>query len=530
MAIDKTVVTSTSSVAEQLKKRLAALSKSKLDECQQQLSNSGIKIANSILSANELAQGKPSPISDLNEWPNSDGWFPVFNSQALYLSKKQYINHESVAFMIEFPDELEIPILKRAVNKMVSEHDAFRLYFKEASDVNDQSKSKWLQKLTDQDISENVVLDYDFSGYHSDEFVSVSEQTADDLIVGLTIYEPFLFRVAQFRHNTHSSSRLALICHHLISDGVSAHLMLSRLIELYTCYSEDENRSSTKEIVSSLEVSNWLARRAKDTNLALKLKHWLGHSDWQNYNVNLSKQFVSILSSFSADEVKEIRRGYNVKKYLLRFSSETTQSYLGKMSNKFHLGAYDSLILTSLYALSQKIGSGFLPSWIITDSRVVSGLDLSNFIGFIANYTVAGIYLDGNKSFENWIEAASKQLHDATENANEFGVIYNNQYKCSILTDEQNSHIRNIVNPEVQFNYYGTSTSSNDDTGISTHRVKTEASNKNIEFWSLYFSFLITNNELEVAVSYNDKIYTKTFIDELCSEFSKQLSVDVINA
>jgi hypothetical protein len=100
MAIDKTVVTSTSSVAEQLKKRLAALSKSKLDECQQQLSNSGIKIANSILSANELAQGKPSPISDLNEWPNSDGWFPVFNSQALYLSKKQYINHESVAFMI----------------------------------------------------------------------------------------------------------------------------------------------------------------------------------------------------------------------------------------------------------------------------------------------------------------------------------------------------------------------------------------------------------------------------------------------
>src|SRR5262249_20916186 len=133
-------------------------------------------------------------------------------------------HHFNHAFLLEVHNPLEARLLKAAVRRIVSHHDALRMRF-------ERDAYGWHQTNANLDEFpvDHVFLYRDFTASPESDQTRLIEAQSAELQAGLNLSTGPLLRVVLFDLGPDRPNRLLIIIHHLIVDGVSWRILMSDL-------------------------------------------------------------------------------------------------------------------------------------------------------------------------------------------------------------------------------------------------------------------------------------------------------------
>ncbi|MEM6252542.1 MAG: amino acid adenylation domain-containing protein [Cyanobacteria bacterium P01_D01_bin.156] len=168
-------------------------------------------------------------------------------------------NHYNQSVMVVVKPETNIEHLKTGLQLLVDHHDALRLRFRK-----DSEQSNWQQYYQPAGTVEVPVKCLEVADERQLTEAVEKLQASLDLTTGP------LFRAALLRLQT-GDSRLLLVAHHLIVDGVSWRILLADLLDIY---GQLEAQQMPMLPQKSTAFGDW-ARHVQQQSFAAESAHWL---------------------------------------------------------------------------------------------------------------------------------------------------------------------------------------------------------------------------------------------------------------
>ena len=176
-------------------------------------------------------------------------------------------HHYNQAVLLTTEPSLDYEMLERAVVQLLAHHDALRLRYV-------RSEDGWQQfNAAPDELSGPYVERIDCSGLPEDEQSMAIERAAAEMQAAFNLSDPPLLRVVLFELG--AQSRLFIVAHHLVIDGVSWRILLE---DLHTCY-EALIRGETPALpAGTISFKRWAERLdeyARSEELAKESGYWI---------------------------------------------------------------------------------------------------------------------------------------------------------------------------------------------------------------------------------------------------------------
>ncbi|NEP60516.1 MAG: amino acid adenylation domain-containing protein, partial [Symploca sp. SIO2G7] len=225
-------------------------------------------------------------------------------------------HHFNQAVLLEVRQAINLALLEKALQHLLLHHDALRLRF-------EQTESGW-QAQSSPDVSVPLAR-WDFSGLAVAEQTSAIDTKATELQASLNLSTGLLVRVGFFDLGVHQTSRLLIVIHHLVVDGVSWRILLEDLQTAYQQLSRGEQVQLPAKTTSCQYLSQKLREYARSTSLQQELDYWLNESRKESIpltvdfpegeNTVASVDSVSSTLSFPETQAlfKEVPKAYNTQ-------------------------------------------------------------------------------------------------------------------------------------------------------------------------------------------------------------------------
>jgi condensation domain-containing protein len=169
-------------------------------------------------------------------------------------------------FSLRYSGDLNEPAVEKAINEILSRHEAWRTSFELRDD-------KVVQKVTDELQVVLPVSDLRNLPAKKRE-AQLAKLTAQDSKRPFTLTEAPLFRARIVRMGD-NDSRLTLVIHHLISDGVSVYqVFLSELQALYSSFVQGSAPNLPALPFQYSDYAEWQRRSASRGRLDAHLTYW----------------------------------------------------------------------------------------------------------------------------------------------------------------------------------------------------------------------------------------------------------------
>ncbi|MBV9790940.1 MAG: SDR family NAD(P)-dependent oxidoreductase, partial [Chloroflexi bacterium] len=180
-------------------------------------------------------------------------------------------NHWNQALLLQANQSLDPALLERAIQQILTHHDALRLRFTEQDGA-------WTQQNA---APEQVIpfVSVDFTTLPESEHRAEMEATAADLHASLHLTNGPLVRVAHFDFGPTQPSKVLLITHQLVADEQSWQPLVADLQTAYEQLSRGETVALPAKTASFKRWSEQLADRAQSDELKDELGFWL-EKDW----------------------------------------------------------------------------------------------------------------------------------------------------------------------------------------------------------------------------------------------------------
>ncbi|NEO33288.1 MAG: hypothetical protein F6K36_23260 [Symploca sp. SIO3C6] len=179
-------------------------------------------------------------------------------------------HHWNQAVLLEVQPGQDPALLEQAFEQLLIQHDALRLRF-------EQKQGIWQQ--SNQGLGETVSFSqFDLSQIAELEQASAIESIATELQSSLNLCEGPLMKVAFFKTGEQKPSRLLLIVHHLVVDGVSFRIMLEDFQTVYQQLTFGEAIFLPPKTTSFQQWSGLMTEYANSQELKQELTHWLTQS------------------------------------------------------------------------------------------------------------------------------------------------------------------------------------------------------------------------------------------------------------
>jgi natural product biosynthesis luciferase-like monooxygenase protein/amino acid adenylation domain-containing protein/non-ribosomal peptide synthase protein (TIGR01720 family) len=217
-----------------------------------------------------LAGAAETAVAVLGEQGTVIGEVPLTPVQQRFFEQQQpEPHHFNQAVMLESKEPLDATLLERAVAKLLEHHDALRLRFK-------QEEGTWRQVNTGSANVNEVFTRIDFSHLPQAEHKSAIEEAAERVQSSLSFSTGPLVRIVMFDLGAGRSSRLLLVIHHLLIDGVSWRILLEDLQKLYAQLSNDQQMELEPKTTSFKRWAEQLSEHAlSQQGLRDELAYWL---------------------------------------------------------------------------------------------------------------------------------------------------------------------------------------------------------------------------------------------------------------
>ena len=334
-------------------------------------------------------------------------------------------SHFNQSVLLELSEALTEEVLRAAVIAVVGHHDALRARFYQV-DGQWQQVAQSIETIA-QDIFTTVVID------PADDHDNRLDSTARTLSSQFDFEAGPLFRACLVDSASQSTraSKLFLVGHHLIVDGVSWRIIASDLVGAITAISE----GSTWSPVSSAPFGSWIA---ENTAQAAELPT----SRWQSIPWNESIKIAKTSPSPASRESDAV----DIK---VRLNEETTATLIGKANQPYRTSAEDLLLTALAIAVGTELteeNQGKLAFELDGHGRDNTSLDLSRTVGWFTSIHPVLLDFDANESLESSIAKTKTNRRTLNQHQGDFGWL---------RFAAKSSAVKEIAQPEVSFNYLG---------------------------------------------------------------------------
>ncbi|MDB9524397.1 amino acid adenylation domain-containing protein [Oscillatoria sp. CS-180] len=331
-------------------------------------------------------------------------------------------HHFNQAVYLELPLAADRGCLDRAIQQVVNHHDVLRLRF-------EPTHGDWQQHYAEAP-EVGAITWYDLSSLTEDDQAQKVEQLANELQASLRLETGPLIRIGGFNLGLERPSRLLIVMHHLVVDGLSWRILLADLLLAY----QQELRGVTAQLPpkthSFKQWATWLESINGQAEEARPYWQTLPQSSSLPLDQNTGENTVAVAATVRAS-----------------LSSHQTQALLQEVPS-LHNVQMDDVLLTALVQV--------LTNWTEARSHLVmlenygrypdiwgNELNLSRTVGWFTCLHPVALQLAGEELGEQ-LKSVKTQLRQVPHQGLSYGLL-----RYSMDVEEL------ARQPQISFNYLG---------------------------------------------------------------------------
>ncbi|AFZ17608.1 non-ribosomal peptide synthetase [Allocoleopsis franciscana] len=411
-------------------------------------------------------------------------------------------HHFNQAVLLEVRQAIDLALLEQALQHLLLHHDVLRLRF-------EPIESGWQQVQSSPDVSVPLTR-WDFSALAEAEQTLAIEATATELQASLNLSTGLLVRVGFFDLGVHQPSRLLIVIHHLVVDGVSWRILLEDLQTAYQQLSQGEQVQLPAKTTSFQQWSQKLGEYVRSTALQQELDYWRRQS---------RKPSIPLPVDFPGGE--NTMASVGCVSSTLSFSE--TQALLKEVPQIYNTQINDVLLTALVQAFAQWTGERTLLVNIEGHGRedIADDVDLSRTVGWFTTIFPVLLNLGEASNPGDALKKVKEQLRGIPNRGIGYGVL-------RYLSDdpEITEQLRTLPQAEVIFNYLGQfdqTLSESSLFGLTQESSGLARSLRGKRSHLLEIDGLVSQGQLQLKWSYNHKVHRRSTIETLAQGFVEAL-------
>lgn len=341
-------------------------------------------------------------------------------------------HHFNQSVLLQVPSHLKPELLSLAISKLLEHHDALRLRFR-------LEEGKWQQ--INAGISDLVPFQVIDLSQTPQSQAQIIEEIASNQQESLDFSTGPLIRVVLFQLGNKQDSRLLIIIHHLVVDGVSWRILLE---DLFTAYQQLEQQKPIKLPAKTLAFQDWailLQDYGQGEIVRSQLNYWL-NQPWSevsslpvNHPHNKSRNTVANSADVS-----------------ITLNKEQTQALLQKVPSAYNTQINDVLLTALGQTLTQWTGSSTILLDLEGHGRedLFAEVDVSRTVGWFTSLFPVVLQLENPQDSGEAIKSIKEQLRAIPQRGISYGIL-------RYLTQDREiqSQMAALPSREICFNYLG---------------------------------------------------------------------------
>ncbi|HZF07303.1 MAG TPA: amino acid adenylation domain-containing protein [Thermoanaerobaculia bacterium] len=411
-------------------------------------------------------------------------------------------HHWNQAVLLEPREALDGTALRRAVEALVVHHDALRLRFA-AGPIG------WRQFNAPPDDRVPLAA-LDLSSLPVDRRLAALEGAAAALEASLDLAQGPLLRIAHFELGGEVGSRLLVILHHLVVDGLSWRILLEDLESGYRQAALGDEVALPPKTTSFRAWAERLNEHAWAGGGEEELEYWLTLE--QNRVRPLPVDFPGGHAGNTEDSARTV---------VVSLGEEETRALLQRAPQVLRAQIQEVLLAALAQAVSTWAGG---PLWVDLEvhgrESLFSGLDLSRVVGwFTAVYPLLLDAPSGDLSAA--LGAAKERLRQVPGKGVGYGVLRYLNPKPRV-----GERLRALPQPQIGFNYLGQLDQ------VVSEATLLRAARESTGPWSsprlkrrhlLFVYGSVTGGRLQMGIGYSENVHRRETVEALAEGFGRAL-------
>jgi amino acid adenylation domain-containing protein/non-ribosomal peptide synthase protein (TIGR01720 family) len=410
--------------------------------------------------------------------PDPEHW-----NQALLLAARQPVN----------------PLwLKQALESVLAHHDALRLRFT-------RTEAGW-QQLYAGAVETVPLVRLDLSALPAAQQPATITMAAGALQPGLRLPDGPLLRMALFDLGPHAPSRIVIIVHHLLIDGVSWRILLEDLQTAYAQLSQGEAVALSLKTISYRRWAERLSELARSEALALEGAYWLAEA-------------YGRIAPLPIDRQNGDNREESVRTVSIALSAEETRALLQEVPAAYHTQINDVLLAALAQAFARWTGMRRLLVDLESQGReeLIDDGDVSRTIGWFTALFPVLLDLGPSEHPGENLTTIKEQLRRIPRHGIGYGLLRYLRGDASIA-----ERLGALPQAEVIFNYLGQF-----DQVIAEHSLFGPAdesvgplrSPRGTRRYLLEINGLVLQRRLHFDWRYSEQVHRRATIERLAQDF-----------
>lgn len=334
-------------------------------------------------------------------------------------------HHWNQAVLLELR-QIDPELIQKAWQHLLIHHDALRLRFV-------AEESNWQQQIAPPDG------EIPFSQVVSTLSATEQTQAITEQQASLNFSTGLLVRIALFNLGDKQPSRLLIVMHHLVVDGVSWRILLEDLQTAYQQLSRGENVNLPPKTTSYKQWAEKLKEYAQSNVLQKELEYWLA----------IGKKQVAQLPVDYLQGANTEATSCNVS---VALSQEETRVLLQEVPKVYNTRINDVLLTALIKTFSRWTGKSELLIDLEGHGRedIFEGVNLSRTVGWFTSIFPVLLSLSADVSLGEVLKSIKEQLRTIPKQGIGYGVL-------RYLSDRQEiiEQMRELPQAEISFNYFG---------------------------------------------------------------------------
>jgi amino acid adenylation domain-containing protein/non-ribosomal peptide synthase protein (TIGR01720 family) len=427
------------------------------------------------------------------------GLVPLIPIQHWFFAQNQPEPHYwNQAFILEMRQVQDPGLLEQVVQHLLEHHDALRLRFR-------REESGWQQV----NASPDDVVPFtrvDLSALAENEQKLAIEATAAELQASLNLSEGSLLRVAFFDLGLQKASRLLIVIHHLVVDGVSWRILLEDFAHAYQQLSQGQAIHLPPKTTSFKQWAERLQEYAQSAELQQERDYWLAE---------LQKPFSRLPVDYSGGDNTEA----SACSVSVSLSQNETQELLQQVPKAYNTQINDVLLTALVQAFAEWTGERTLMLELEGHGRenIFDDVDLSRTVGWFTTHFPVILTLGESSNPGETLKAIKEQLRSIPHRGIGYGVL---RYLSRDL------ELQAQPRPEVSFNYLGQSDQVFSESSLLTPAPESTGasrSQRGSRVYLLEINGIVAGGQLQMNCTYSKAIHRKSTIENLAEKFMAAL-------
>jgi len=408
------------------------------------------------------------------------------------------MHHYNQSVMLYSKERLELDAINRVFGKIQEHHDMLRTTLK-------YENESYFQVIKDTSLPVSI-KEYNFINETNGNDLLLKE--GEKLQASIDLVNGPLMKLALFHLS--DGDRLLIVIHHLAMDGVSWRILFEDIENLYNQYKTNTPLKLPLKTNSYSDWADFLIQYSNSPELIKEKEYW---------------------SQFQYDKIPILKGDYNtssnIKKYRKKISfsidKNKTQQLLTKANEPYSTKSNELLIAIFTLAIKDHFNINSIALAIEGHGRdsLGSGLNIGRTLGWFTSIYPIKINMEHFYDISQHIIETKEYIRKTPNNGMGFGIL-------KYLTSEENKNdIKLDFHPQISFNFLGQfdkDISQMESFAIANEKSGNTRSLEREGEYEIDFIGIVSNNQLNIILEYNEKQFKEETMKSLEKLFVKNLN------